>query len=308
MTTSHWTPALLPSLSGKTFVVTGGNAGLGYWASEFLARRGASVVIAARSEERAARAIASILTRAPLGSVRSIALDVANLASVEAAAAELSDGPIDGLILNAGLTESPKRAVTADGFEIMFGTNFLGHFALTARLAPTLLATSGSRVVSLGSISHEFFDLDLDDLQNESDYSSFRTYGRSKLAVMLFAFELDRRLRKAGHSTRSLSAHPGFALDGMSAARPGIGAKRSNPLVRTALGAFAQGKDAGALPVVRAVADPLAEGGDYWGPDGWRQLKGEPTVVTARTRARDIRTATALWASAENLTGISLTI
>ncbi|RFA13986.1 hypothetical protein B7R22_10160 [Subtercola boreus] len=307
MTTSRWTPALLPSLSGKTFVVTGGNAGLGYWASEFLARRGASVIIAARNEQKASRAIASILTRAPLGSVRSVKLDVADLASVEAAARELSTGPVDGLILNAGLTESSKRAFTADGFEIMFGTNFLGHFALTARLMPTLLATAGSRVVSLGSISHEFFDLDLDDLQSE-DYSSFRTYGRSKLSVMLFGFELDRRLRKAGHSTRSLVAHPGFALDGLGASRPGIGAKRSNAAARTALATFAQGKDAGALPIVRAAADPLAEGGDYWGPDGWRQLKGDPTVVPARSRSRDIRTAGALWSIAENLTGTSLTL
>ncbi|RFA12018.1 hypothetical protein B7R21_11855 [Subtercola boreus] len=307
MTTPRWTPALLPSLSGKTFVVTGGNAGLGYWASELLARRGASVIIAARNEQKASRAIASILTRAPLGSVRSVKLDLADLASVETAVAELSTGPIDGLILNAGLTESSKRAFTTDGFEIMFGTNFLGHFVLTAGLMPTLLATAGSRVVSLGSISHEFFELDLDDLQSEH-YSSFRTYGRSKLSVMLFGFELDRRLRKASHSTRSLVAHPGFALDGLSASRPGIGAKRSNAAVRTGLATFAQGKDAGALPIVRAAADPLAAGGDYWGPDGWRQLKGDPTVVRARTRARDIRTASALWSIAENLTGTSLTL
>jgi NAD(P)-dependent dehydrogenase (short-subunit alcohol dehydrogenase family) len=303
MTTPRWTPARLPSLTGKTFVVTGGNAGLGYYTSEFLARRGASVVIAARNEQKASAAITSIRTHAPKSSVHWVKLDLADLGSVEAAAAELSAGPIDGLILNAGVTGQARRGVTADGFELMFGTNLLGHFALAARLAPTLLATSGSRVVSLGSISHEFFDLDLDDLQSD-DYSSFRAYGRSKLAAMLFAFELDRRLRKAGHSTRSLVAHPGFALDGLSAPRPGIGATRSNPFVRTALQTFAQGKDAGALPIVRAAADPVAQGGDYWGPDGWRQLRGAPSVVGARTRSRDIRTASTLWSVAETLTGV----
>ncbi|RFA20330.1 oxidoreductase [Subtercola boreus] len=307
MTTSRWTPALLPSLTGKTFVVTGGNAGLGYWAGEFLARRGASVVIAARNRDRAHRAISSIHTRAPRADVRFTELDLADLGSVQTAAEALSNDPIDGLILNAGVLGQSKRSTTKDGFELMFGTNVLGHFALTAQLAPTLLATPGSRVVSLGSIAHRFFELDLDDLQSD-DYSSFRTYARSKLAVMLLGFELDRRLQKAEHGTRSIVAHPGFALDGLSAARPDIGSKRSPALVRTGLGAFAQGKDAGALPIVRAAADPLAQGGEYWGPDGWEQLSGNPAVVYARTRSRDIRTASALWNIAETRTGTPFVI
>ncbi|MEA9985276.1 MULTISPECIES: SDR family NAD(P)-dependent oxidoreductase [Subtercola] len=309
MSTTHWTPARLPSLVGKRFIVTGGTAGLGYWASEFLARRGASVVIAARNEQKATSAIASILSRAPRGDVSWVKLNLANLESVAAAARQLGDSPIDGLIANAGVLGSSDLGYTDDGFEQMFGTNVLGHFALIAQLMPALAATEGSRVVSLGSISHEFFELDLNDLMSEDDYRSFRAYGRSKLAVMLLGFELDRRLRAAGLPTRSLVAHPGFALDGLGASRPGIAnARRYDPLRRTALSPFAQGKDAGALPIVRAAADPLAEGGEYWGPDGWRQLKGEPTVVEARNRARDIRTAGVLWSRAETMTGQSLAL
>ncbi|QWT23643.1 SDR family NAD(P)-dependent oxidoreductase [Subtercola sp. PAMC28395] len=309
MSIGRWTPAQLPSLAGKRFVVTGGNAGLGYWASEFLARRGASVVLAARNEQKAESAAASILTRAPLGSVSFVKLDLANLESVESAAAVLGSEPIDGLVANAGVLGSAKPQFTDNGFELMFGTNVLGHFALIAHVMPTLLATPGSRVVSLGSISHEFFEMDLADVMSEVDYRSFRAYGRSKLAAMLIGFELDRRLQSAGLSTRSLVAHPGFALDGLSAERPGIAKSgRYNALVRTALDPFAQGKDAGALPIVRAVADPVARGGEYWGPDGWRQLKGDPAVVRARNRARDIRTASELWAMAETMTGRALSL
>jgi NAD(P)-dependent dehydrogenase (short-subunit alcohol dehydrogenase family) len=309
MTTALWTPARLPLLTGKRIVITGGNAGLGYWTAEFLARRGASVVIAARNEQKATSAIASILSRAPHGDVRWVKLDLANLESIERAAAELSTEPIDVLVNNAGVLGASTRGFTDDGFELMFGTNVLGHFALTARLLPTLLATTGSRVVSLGSIAHEFNEVDLADVMSDRNYSSFRTYSRSKLGVMLIAFELDRRLRKAGRQTGSLVAQPGFALDGLGAARPGItNGKRSGLLVRTALRPFAQGKDAGALPTVRAAADPVAQGGEYWGPDGWRQLKGSPTVVQARNRARDIHTASALWSMAETMTGLSLTV
>ncbi|MEF2975650.1 oxidoreductase [Subtercola sp. YIM 133946] len=309
MTTAPWTPALLPSLSGRRIVITGGNAGLGYWAAEFLARRGATIVLAARNEQRATSAIASILSRAPRGDVSWLKLDVADLGSVEEAAGQLAGSRIDVLIANAGVTSASPRSFTRDGFELMFGTNVLGHFALIARLMPTLVDTPGSRVITLGSISHEFNELDLDDLMSERDYSSFRTYSRSKLAAMLIAFELDRRLRRAKLPVSSLAAHPGFALDELSAARPGISnGKPANLLVRTALRSFAHGKDAGALPVVRAAADPVARGGEYWGPDGWRQLKGSPIVVRARNRSRDIRTASELWSAAEQLTGTTLDV
>ncbi|GGF26279.1 oxidoreductase [Subtercola lobariae] len=307
MTTALWTPARLPLLTEKRFVITGSNAGLGYWAAEFLARRGASVVIAARNEQKATSAIASILTRAPLADVSWVKLDLANLASIERAATELSAQPIDVLVNNAGVLGASKRGFTSDGFELMFGTNVLGHFALTARLMPTLLATENSRVVSLGSISHEMNEMDLADVMSDQNYGSFRAYSRSKLGVMLIAFELDRRLRAAGLSTESLVAHPGFSLDGLSAARPGItNGSRSNVLVRAALGTFAQGKDAGALPTVRAAADPVARGGEYWGPAGWRQLKGSPTVVRAKNRSRDIHSASTLWSMAETMTGVPL--
>ena len=309
MTTALWTPARLPLLTGKRIVITGGNAGLGYWAAEFLARRGATVVIAARNEQKVTSAIASILSRAPLADVSWVKLDLANLDSVDTAATELGASPIDVLINNAGVLGASKRGFTSDGFELMFGTNVLGHFALTARLMPTLLATENSRVVSLGSISHEMNEMDLADVMSDQNYGSFRAYSRSKLGVMLIAFELDRRLRAAGHSTSSLVAHPGFSLDGLSAPRPGItNGKPANVFVRTALRTFAQGKDAGALSTVRAAADPTARGGEYWGPDGWRQLRGSPTVVQARNRARDIHSASTLWSMAETMTGVPFTL
>ncbi|UFS59977.1 oxidoreductase [Subtercola endophyticus] len=307
MTTPAWTPARLPSLAGKRVVITGANAGLGYWTAEFLARRGATVVVAARSEEKATRAIASILSRAPRADVSWVKLDLADLACVETASAELAAEPIDVLVNNAGVLGAKNRGFTSDGFELMFGTNVLGHFALTARLMPTLLSTEKSRIVSLGSIAHQFNEMDLTDVMGDQNYDSFRAYSRSKLGVMLIAFELDRRLRAAKLSTESLVAHPGFSLDGLSAARPGItNGRPSNTFTRTALGAFAQGKDAGALPTVRAAADPVARGGEYWGPSGWRQLKGSPTIVRARNRARDIHTATELWNMAETMTGVPL--
>jgi len=310
------TPPDLPDLTGRCYIVTGGTGGLGYWASEQLAQAGATVVIAARTPAKGEAALASLSRHAPGAgaSARFVRLDLADLASVEEASAELAALPrIDGVLANAGILSTHGRSTTADGFETMIGTNLLGHFALIGRLLTVLEAQAsrdvpgGARVVSLGSISHEFFRLDLDDLQStKGRWREFRTYGRSKLAVMTFAFELDRRLRAAGSSVSSLVAHPGFAVDELAPHRDILPAPKSgNALVRTAYRTIGQGKDAGAWPLAAALTSPDADGGQYWGPAGWRQLKGAPAVVDAKTYARDPQVATSLWAEAERLTGVT---
>lgn len=298
--------APLPRLDGRTYVVTGGTGGLGYWAAEQLATAGADVVLAARNPARGDAALAELARRVPGAQARFVHLDLADLSSVAAAAAELTALPrIDALIANAGVLASHGRQTTADGFEAMMGTNALGHFALIGRLFPAL-DRHGSRIVHLGSISHEFFRLDLDDLQAErGPFREFRTYGRSKLAVMTLGFELDRRLRRAGSAAASLVAHPGFAVDELSPSRAILPApKTGTPVSRAAFRIIGQGKHVGAHPLVAAAVDPSAAGGQYWGPAGWRQLKGAPTVVRAKEYARDAEVGRALWARAEELTGV----
>ncbi len=299
----------VPDLSDRTIVVTGGTGGLGYWAAEQLAAAGAEVVIAARNPERGDAAVRSVRQWVPAARARFVRLDLADLSSVADAAAELAELPrIDALIANAGVLASKGRQTTADGFESMLGTNFLGHFALIGRMLPHLTAQSApARIVHLGSISHEFTRLDLDDLQAEAGrFREFRTYGRSKLAVMTYGFELDRRLRLAGARTASLVAHPGFAVDELSPPRDILPTPKTGTAVsRAAYRAIAQGKNAGARPIVAAATDPDARGGQYWGPAGWRQLKGRPAVVAAKPYARDPAIARPLWATAERLTGVT---
>jgi NAD(P)-dependent dehydrogenase (short-subunit alcohol dehydrogenase family) len=298
----------VPEQTGRVHIVTGGTGGLGYWASEQLAAAGASVVIAARSPEKGDAALASIAAHVPGADVRFVRLDLADLASVEAAAAELAALPrIDSLIANAGVLSTGGRSTTAGGFETMMGTNLLGHAALIARLLPALEAQDAARIVHLGSISHEFFRLDLDDLQSERGrFREFRSYGRSKLAVMTYGFELDRRLRAAGSPVSSLIAHPGFAVDELTPHREILPTpKTGSRVTRIAMRTAAQGKDKGAWPLVAAATSTQAAGGQYWVPDGWRQLKGLPTVVAAKPYARDRTVASALWNRVERLTGVT---
>ena len=300
---------VVPDLTGRTFVITGGTGGLGYWASEQLAAAGGSVVIAARNAERGDAALRSLEAQVPGADARFVRLDLADLSSVAEAAAELSALPrIDALIANAGVLASHGRQTTADGFEAMIGTNFLGHYALIGRMLPALAAQpTAARIVHLGSISHEFFRLDLDDLQSSTGrFKEFRTYGRSKLAVMTYGFELDRRLRSAGVATASLVAHPGYAVDELAPRRDILPTPKTGTAPgRAAVRLIGQGKNAGAWPIVAAATDPGAAGGQYWGPAGWRQLKGLPTVVAAKPYARDPAVARRLWATAEHLTGIT---
>ncbi|GAA2223274.1 SDR family NAD(P)-dependent oxidoreductase [Herbiconiux moechotypicola] len=294
-------------LSDQVHVVTGGTGGLGYWAAEQLAAAGATVVIAARSDQKGEAALRSVRSHVPGASARFLHLDLTDPISIARAADALSRLPrIDSLLANAGILSTGGRTVTPSGVETMIGTNLLGHAALIAGLLPALSEHPAARIVHLGSISHEFFRLDLGDLQSESGrFREFRSYGRSKLAVMTYAFELDRRLRASGSRVSSLVAHPGWAVDELAPARSILPRpKTGNALTRSVLSLIGQGKDHGAWPLVAAAAHPDAAGGQYWGPDGWRQLKGRPAVVAAKPYTRDRETALALWQEVERLTGV----
>ncbi|HEY4153762.1 MAG TPA: SDR family NAD(P)-dependent oxidoreductase [Pseudolysinimonas sp.] len=292
-------------------MVTGGNAGIGYFTAEQLASTGARVVIASRSAEKTERAMASIRERVPGAALQHVRLDLASLASVAEAAAQLRDlGPLDGLVNNAGLTSpGTRRATTADGLELVVGSNFLGHFALTAQVWPAMSETG--RVVGLGSMATRMVRLDPSDLLSERRYSPFRAYGFSKHAVHGFAFELDRRIRaaaidKPAEQRLSLLAHPGFSVDGLSDRRPGINDLPLATRVRDGILAIAgQGKHQGAWPAVRAALDPDAVSGQFFGPS--RTLTGPPIVMAPFVSSATPEFGAHLWALAEEKTGLTFT-
>ncbi|PZE67475.1 MULTISPECIES: SDR family NAD(P)-dependent oxidoreductase [unclassified Curtobacterium] len=293
----------------RTVVVTGASAGLGYQAAEQLAAAGHRVVLATRNREKAAAAERSIRQQVPAATLDHLHLDLADLDSVRAAAAELARrGAVDAVLNNAGVVGSRQRRSTAQGHELQVGTNHLGHFAWTALVLP-LLQETGGRVVHLGSISHRWVTLDRHDPLAAGHYSGYRQYGRSKLAVMLFGFELAQRLADAGSPVSSVVAHPGLALDSLTPARPEVSVARTEPgWVRPGQRWIAQGKDAGAVPLVRAVVGGDVRSGEYWGPDGWFQLRGGPAVVPAEPRAHDRTEAARLWAASEAASGVAFAL
>lgn len=288
----------------RRFVVTGATAGLGYFAAERLAAAGNQVVVAGRDPERSVRAADSLRRRVPGAEIETVDLDLADLRSVRSGAeALMAGGPVDGLLANAGVVGSRRRQTTADGFELQFGTNHLGHFALVSHLLPALEAAPSARIVHLGSISHRWVRLDLDDPMMVSSYSGSVAYARSKLAVSTFGFELDRRLRAADSRVSSVVAHPGFSWESLSDPRPPVVVPRRPPAVITSLmHTFSQGKEVGAEPLVHALVGDGVVGGEYWGPGGWFQLTGEPRVVPVKRHARDEATARRLWQISSDLT------
>ena len=290
-----WSIDAAPSQAGRVAVVTGASAGIGFATARALAALGCHVVLAVRDPARGADAAARIG-----GSTAVTRLDLAALASVRSAAAELTGAypKIDLLINNAGLW-SADRAETRDGFERQLGVNHLGHFALTGLLLPALLAAPGSRVVTVSSISHRAGSIDLADLPMRRAYRHNAAYARSKLANLLFAFELQRRLAEAGAATASLAAHPGGVWTGLfRGANPAL-------LVHTLGRLVAQSPERGALATLRAATDPSATGGQYYGPGGFGELRGAPKPVQASPRARDEALARDLWAASERLTGVA---
>ena len=299
-----WDPRALPSQAGTTVVVTGAGRGVGYFVAEQLAAAGARVIVTTRGDTAV---LDSIRSRVPDAQLELVQLELGSLDSVRAAAASLSAlGPIDVLINNAGKTGgSRQRETTDDGLEIMVGTNAYGPFALTALLLPSVTG----RVVSLGSLSTRLAKADLADLeQNSGGYNISKAYASSKHGVHAFAFELDRRLRASGSGVRSLLAHPGFALDANSAARPGINDRGSagQRFGERLLRPVAHGKDRGAWPVVRAAIDPDAHGGEFYGPS--RSVTGPPALTTPAPQSADPAFGAAFWDLAEKATGVKFEV
>ncbi|MFJ9433605.1 SDR family NAD(P)-dependent oxidoreductase [Streptomyces sp. NPDC101490] len=303
MSRHPWTTADIPDQTGRTAVVTGANTGLGFQTAAALAAKGAHVVLAVRNTDKGRTAAERITALSPGAAVTVQNLDLSSLASVRAAARQLRDDfpRIDLLINNAGVMWTP-RSTTADGHELQFGTNHLGHFALTGLLLDRLLPVPGSRVITVSSGAHRLgASIDFDDLNSERRYGPARAYGQSKLANLLFAYELQRRLADRG-ATVSLAAHPGGAATDLS--------RDFSPPVRllfdkVLVPLFAQGPEYGALPSLRAATDPRATGGQYYGPDGITGMRGHPRPVTSSARSHDRTVQRRLWTVSEELTGVT---
>ena len=297
---ARWTTEDVPGQQGRLAVVTGANTGLGFETAQALAARGASVVLAVRNVEKGKQAAARIAAAAPGATVTVQELDLSSLDSVRAAAAELRAGHprIDLLICNAGVMY-PPRQTTGDGFELQFGTNHLGHFALTGLLLDQMLPVPGSRVVTVSSVGHRMqARINFDDLQWERSYSRVRAYGQSKLANLMFTYELQRRLSGAG-TTIAVAAHPGFAATELM---------RHTPAAAVVTPLFSQDAAMGALPVLRAATDPGVLGGQYYGPGGFLGLRGYPKLVASSRRSRDEAVQRRLWTVSEELTGVTFPV
>lgn len=303
--TPPWDVRRPPRADGSVFLVTGGNAGIGYFIAEQLSATGATVVLAGRSPAKTEAACASVRSRVPGAQVRAVRLDLADLASLGPAVESLEVERLDAVVHNAGVAlDDPPRQETGAGHELMFGTNHLGHFALTRWLMPLLSAAPAARVVTMGSFAAKSEQLDLDDLQSLRDYRPKRVYGRSKLAQMHFALELDRRLRAARSTVASMVVHPGGALDSLTPSRPPVHVRTSGARLGVApAGLLLQGKHAGAWPAVRAVLDPAVLGGELWGPRVFG-LRGRPRREPVWDRLTDTRVAERLWDASCEAAGI----
>ncbi|MDQ0095208.1 SDR family NAD(P)-dependent oxidoreductase [Paeniglutamicibacter psychrophenolicus] len=296
--------------SGLRIVVTGANAGIGFWTSLHLARRGAEVIMACRDNRKAEAAAQAIRACVPGARLRLTTLDVSSLGSVAAAVAELGRlEHLDVLIANAGMVHAPRtRQQSVDGLELVAATNFFGHFALVAGLVPVLERAPSARVLTLGSLSTLLVRPHLDDPQLQGNYSSWQAYAQSKIMLQSFAFELDRRLQRTPGTTRALSAHPGYSLSGRTPGIAGVNEPGTfKRVVDTLQAPFTQGKDRGAWPIVRASVDPDAfstPGAVFYGPR-WL-VRGAPRKTTPPSITTDSEAAATIWKAAESATGISL--
>jgi NAD(P)-dependent dehydrogenase (short-subunit alcohol dehydrogenase family) len=299
-----WTSADIPDLTGRTAVITGANSGIGLRAAVELARHGAAVTLTARDPGRGADALARLRTEVPAADAALAPLDVADLASVRAFAAAYEPAGLDLLVNNAGVMAVPLRH-TPDGFESQFGTNHLGHFALTGLLLPRLLARPGARVVTVTSGLHRAGRINFDDLDARRGYHKWPAYAQSKLANLLFTFELQRRADAAGVDLRSVAAHPGYAATNLQAAGPRLAGSKLTELGSALVTRLISQPDTqGALPTLRAATDPAVRGGEVFGPDGRFELHGAPKQVAVSRRARDRALAERLWTVSEEKTGV----
>ncbi|MET8852717.1 SDR family NAD(P)-dependent oxidoreductase [Amycolatopsis sp. NPDC004625] len=298
----NWTERDVPNQHGRVAVITGANTGLGFDTAKVLAERGATVVLAVRDVAKGKQAAARLGANAD---VTVQELDLSSLESVRAAAADLHATlpKIDLLINNAGVMY-PPRQTTRDGFELQFGTNHLGHFAFTGLLLDLLLPVEGSRVVTVASIAHRIrAAIHFDDLQWENSYDRVAAYGQAKLANLMFAYELQRRLAPHG-TTTSIAAHPGVARTELMRNSPAV-LRALFPVVAPL---FTQSSERGALPTLRAATDPAALGGQYYGPAGPGGYRGRPQVVASTPQSYDVAVQRRLWAVSEELTAVKFPV
>ena len=298
---AKWTAADVPDQSGRVAIVTGANSGLGYDTAAVLAEKGAQVVLAVRNLDKGNEAADRIKKSSPNAVVSTQELDLTSLDNVRKAADELraAHPRIDLLINNAGVMYVPTRETTNDGFEMQFGTNHLGHFALTGQLLDNMLPVEGSRVVTISSVGHRILArIHFDDPQLDRKYNRVEAYGQSKLANLLFTYELQRRLNAKGTPTIALAAHPGFSDTELMRYLPDF---IPDFLWRMAT----QPAEKGALPTLRAATDPGAQGGQYYGPDGIGEVKGNPKVVASSAQSHNEDIQRRLWTMSEELTGVT---
>lgn len=296
------TPGEIPSQLGRTAVVTGATGGLGYETALALARAGSEVILTGRDDRKGQAAVEKISNEVTGARVTYEPLDLASLTSIAGFAQRMqSRKSLDLLINNAGVMALPRRQVTADGFEMQFGTNYLGHFALSARLLP-LLRNAGGRVVSVSSLAHRAGFIDFSDLQGDRLYSPWKAYGQSKLACLIFALELQRRSDAAGWKVVSTAAHPGFASTNLFASGPGGFLSLATGFVAPFFGHSAVD---GARPILFAATNPDARPGGYYGPGGIGELRGAPARAMVMPQAQNTATAGRLWDVSASLTGTS---
>lgn len=303
----NWSEGDVPDQSGRVVVVTGANTGIGYETAAVLAYRGAHVVLAVRNLEKGNAALARIVAASPRADVTLQKLDLTSLDAIRSAADALRAAypRIDLLINNAGVMWTPKQ-VTADGFELQFGTNHLGHFALTGLLLDNLLSVRDSRVVTVSSLGHRLrAAIHFDDLQWEHGYDRIAAYGQSKLANLLFTYELQRRLAaNADARTIAVAAHPGGSNTELARNLPGV----FRPLKAVLGPVLFQSPAMGALPTLRAATDPAVQGGQYYGPAGFLEQRGRPKLVESSAQSHDEESQRRLWAVSEELTGVSFPV
>lgn len=294
--TANWSVENMPDLSGKTVIVTGANSGIGFEIARALVYKQAATILACRNKEKGETAVHHINQEYPEAKLKFTQLDLSSLVSVRRFAEEFSSRHerLDILINNAGIMAVPFRK-TADGFESQFATNHLGHFALTGRLLDLIIGTPQARVVTVSSGAYRYADMDFDNLNAEKSYAPKRAYAQTKLANLLFTYELQRLFESAGVDTIAAAAHPGWTATNLQAHWRML--RILNPLM-------AQGPKMGALPILYAATAPDVPGGSCYGPDGWQELKGYPTRVQSSRSSYDEAVAAKLWTISEELTGV----
>jgi NAD(P)-dependent dehydrogenase (short-subunit alcohol dehydrogenase family) len=302
-----WTTADIPSQRGRICVITGATGGLGYETALALARAGATVVLTGRNDAKGEAALGQIRAQRSDAAVSYETLDLASLASVADFAARFAAAhpSLDLLVNNAGVMALPTRQTTADGFEMQLGVNYLGHYALTARLLAVLRRGNAPRVVNLSSLAHRMARINFDDLQSARSYVPWRAYCQSKLAMLMFALELQRRSDAAGWGLISNAAHPGYARTDIIANGPGLDRWTWHINRLFVRPYFSQSAVEGALPTLFAATSPEARGGGYYGPDWFYELKGSPVQAKIMPRAKDAAASARLWDVSAGLTGVS---